>query len=80
MTFYYNLYTNLISLQSKGQSSLSVSNEPKIKAKSESLSPEGVRGDRIENMMRKLFSHVQLAVLQHLQTLLCQAAFWLIGS
>lgn len=46
MTFYYNLYT----LQ-KGQSSLSVSNKPKRKARSESLSPEDVGGHRKENMM-----------------------------
>lgn len=50
MTFYYNLYTvHSISLQ-KGQSALSVSNEPKRKARSESLSPEDVRGHRKENM------------------------------
>lgn len=53
MTFHYNLYT-VISLQ-KGQSSPSVTNEPKIKARNESLSPEDIWGDRKENMMWKLF-------------------------
>jgi len=46
MTFYYSLYTVYFNFSTKGQSSLSVSNEPKIKARSELLSPEDVRGDK----------------------------------